>query len=162
MHAAIALAAAAGVLLHILPIAAQAGAPEPIKIGALQIETPWLRATPGGAKVAAGYLRITNTGSEPDRLVGASMPLAGRGDVHEMSMQDGVMHMRPLAQGLTIAPGDSVELRPGGLHLMFLDVKGALKEGDDMQVTLTFEKAGSIPVTFPVGGLGGAPPRAGR
>ncbi len=73
----------------------------------MQIETPWLRATPGGAKVGAGYLRITNTGSEPDRLTGASMPLAGRGEVHEMSMQNGVMHMRALPQGLAIPPGQT-------------------------------------------------------
>ena len=132
-------------------------APAPIKIGTLQIEAPWLRATPGGAKVAAGYLRISNTGSEPDRLIGASTPLASRGEVHEMAMQEGVMHMRPLAQGLTIEPGKNVELRPGGFHLMFHDLKGGFKEGETVDVTLTFEKAGSVMVTFPVGGLGGAP-----
>jgi copper(I)-binding protein len=132
-------------------------APEAIKAGALQIEAPWLRATPGGAKVAAGYLRITNTGSEADRLTGASMPLAPRGEVHEMSMQNGVMRMRELAQGLAISPGKTVELKPGGFHLMFPDLKGPLKEGQAVDVTLTFEKAGSVSVPFPVQGLGGAP-----
>jgi copper(I)-binding protein len=132
-------------------------APAPIKIGTLQIAAPWLRATPGGAKVAAGYLRITNTGSEPDRLISASTPLASRGEVHEMAVQNGVMHMRPLAQGLTIEPGKNVELRPGGFHLMFHDLKGGFKEGETVDVTLTFEKAGSVMVTFPVSGLGGAP-----
>ena len=123
----------------------------------MQIEAPWLRATPGGAKVGAGYLRITNTGSEPDRLLGASMPLAGRGEVHEMALQNGVMHMRGLPQGLTIEPGKSVELKPGGFHLMFLDLKGPLKQGQTVDVTLIFEKAGSVTVPFPVQGLGGAP-----
>lgn len=132
-------------------------APATIKSGALQIEAPWLRATPGGAKVAAGYLRITNTGSEADRLVGASMPLAGRGEVHEMTMQNGVMHMARLAEPLVIAAGKTVELKPGGFHLMFVDLKGALKEGYSVDVTLTFEKAGSVTVPFPVQGLGGAP-----
>jgi copper(I)-binding protein len=132
--------------------------PAPINAGALQIEVPWLRATPGGAKVAAGYLRIINTGREVDRLTGANMPLAGRGEVHEMSMQNGVMRMRPLAEGLIIEPGKTVELRPGGFHLMFHDLKGALKEGQNVEVTLTFEKAGSVTVTFPVQGLGGTPP----
>ncbi len=131
---------------------------QPIKAGALQIEAPWLRATPGGAKVAAGYLRITNTGSEPDRLTGATMPLAGRGEVHEMSMQNGVMKMRGLEGGLTIEPGKSVELKPGGYHLMFLDMKGALKQGETEQVTLTFEKAGSVTVPFPVQGVGAGAP----
>jgi copper(I)-binding protein len=128
----------------------------PIKAGALQIEAPWLRATPGGAKVGAGYLRITNTGSEADRLTGASMPLAARGEVHEMTMQNGVMHMGPLAQGLAIPPGKTVELKQGGFHLMFVDLKGALKQGEKVDVTLTFEKAGSVTVPFPVQGTGGA------
>jgi copper(I)-binding protein len=153
---------AVAALLLFAPATAQAEAPTPVKAGALQIEMPWLRATPGGAKVAAGYLRITNTGSEPDRLLSASMPLAGRGDVHEMSMQGGVMRMRPLAQGLAIEPGKSVELKPGGYHLMFLDMKGALKQGDNVPVTLTFEKAGTVTVTFPVGAIGGAAPMPGN
>jgi copper(I)-binding protein len=153
---------AVAALLLFAPATARAQAPTPVKAGALQIEAPWLRATPGGAKVAAGYLRIINTGSEPDRLLSASMPLAGRGDVHEMSMQGGVMRMRPLAQGLIIEPGKSVELKPGGYHLMFLDMKGALKQGDNVPVTLTFEKAGSATVTFPVGAIGGAAPMPGN
>jgi copper(I)-binding protein len=152
--------AAIGVLCAVLlhgALTPALAAPEAIKAGALQIEAPWLRATPGGAKVAAGYLRITNTGSEADRLTGASMPLAPRGEVHEMSMQNGVMRMRELAQGLAISPGKTVELKPGGFHLMFPDLKGPLKEGQAVDVTLTFEKAGSVSVPFPVQGLGGAP-----
>jgi copper(I)-binding protein len=148
----------AGLLASIVVLNAVAQpAPAPIKAGALQIEAPWLRATPGGAKVGAGYLRITNTGSEADRLTGASMPLSARGEVHEMTMQNGVMHMGPLAQGLAIPPGKTVELKPGGFHLMFLDLKGALQQGEKVDVTLTFEKAGSVTVPFPVQGLGGAP-----
>ena len=138
-------------------IGAAMAQPTPIKAGPLQIEAPWLRATPGGAKVGAGYLRITNTGSEADRLTGASMPLSARGEVHEMTMQNGVMHMAPVAGGVAIPPGKTVELKPGGFHLMFLDLKGALKQGQSLDVTLTFEKAGSVTVPFPVQGLGGAP-----
>ncbi|MEA2858002.1 MAG: periplasmic copper chaperone [Methylobacteriaceae bacterium] len=147
----------AGLAASLLVAVASAQTPTPIKAGALQIEAPWLRATPGGAKVGAGYLRITNTGSEADRLAGASMPLSARGEVHEMTMQNGVMHMGPLAQGLAIPPGKTVELKPGGFHLMFLDLKGSLKQGEKVDVTLTFEKAGSVTVAFPVQGLGGAP-----
>jgi len=131
--------------------------PAPTRAGALQIEAPWLRATPGGAKVGAGYLRITNTGAEADRLTGASMPLSARGEVHEMTMQNGVMHMAAVGGGLLIPPGKTVELKPGGFHLMFLDLKGSLKEGQSVDVTLTFEKAGSVTIPFPVQGLGGAP-----
>src|SRR3954454_22108481 len=86
----------------------------PIKAGALQIEAPWLRATPGGAKVGAGYLRITNTGAEADRLTGASMPLSARGEVHEMTMQNGLMHMAAMAGEVPGPPGKTVELKPGG------------------------------------------------
>ncbi len=125
----------------------------------LRIEAPWLRATPGGAKVAGGYLRVTNVGSEPERLGGARVPFATRVEVHEMSMQDGVMKMRPLAGGLDLPPGATVELKPGGYHLMFMDLKGGLKEGDSVPATLSFEKAGEVPVTFQVGGLGGGPPQ---
>jgi copper(I)-binding protein len=148
----------AGLAASLFVAAAVAGtAQAPIKVGTLQIEAPWLRATPGGAKVAAGYLRITNTGSEADRLLGASMPLATRGEVHEMTMQNGVMHMAPVADGLAIAPEKTVELRPGGFHLMFLELKGPLKEGENVAVTLIFEKAGKVAVPFPVGSLGGPP-----
>jgi periplasmic copper chaperone A len=152
------LCRAAGLLASLIVVAAVAQpAPTPIKAGALQIEAPWLRATPSGAKVAAGYLRITNTGSELDRLTAASMSLAARGEVHEMTMQNGIMHMAPVAGGLAIEPGKTVELKPGGFHVMFLDLKGVLKEGQTIGVTLTFEKAGSVTVPFPVQGLGGAP-----
>ena len=153
-----ALCRIAGLLASFIIVAA-VGQPglAPIKAGALQIEAPWLRATPGGATVGAGYLRITNFGSEADRLTGARMPLAARGEVHEMTMQNGVMHMVAVAAGLAIPPGKTVELKPGGFHLMFLALKGALKQGQTLGVTLTFEKAGSVTVPFPVQGLGGAP-----
>jgi copper(I)-binding protein len=152
------LSPTAGLVTSLFVVAAVAQpATAPIKVGALQIEAPWLRATPGGAKVGAAYLRISNTGTEPDRLIGASMPLAARGNVHEMTMQNGVMHMSAVSGGLAIAPGKSVELKPGGFHLMFLDMNGPLKQGQTVDVTLSFEKAGSVTVPFPVQGLGGAP-----
>lgn len=138
--------------------AAATGAEPPnartVRAGAIVIEAPWTRATPAGAKVAGGYLRITNTGSEPDRLVGVSSPNAGRGEVHEMSMSDGVAKMRPLEAGLLIPPGGNVELKPGGYHLMFLDLRAGLKEKESLRATLTFEKAGPVEVSFPAGGLG--------
>lgn len=122
--------------------------------GTLKIEAPWLRATPGGAKVAGGYLRITNTGREPDRLLGGSLPMAAKAEVHEMSMEGAVMKMRPVEGGLAIGPGQTVELKPGGFHLMFMDLTGGLKEGDGVKGTLTFEKAGTVEVHFHVGGIG--------
>jgi periplasmic copper chaperone A len=140
-------------------IVAKPAAADTVRMGDLTLTAPWLRATPGGAKVAGGYVRITNGGAQPDRLVAASMPLADHGEVHEMSMDGGVMKMRPVDGGLTIPPGGSVELRPGGFHLMFMGLTGALKEGETVSGTLTFERAGTVPVTFRVGGFGaqGAP-----
>jgi periplasmic copper chaperone A len=124
------------------------------KVGALQISQPWSRATPKGASVAGAYLKITNTGTAPDRLVGGSSPIAGRFEVHEMGMNNGVMKMRPLKDGLEIKPGASVELKPGSYHIMLLDLKQPLQKGDHVKGTLTFEKAGSIDVDYTVVGIG--------
>ncbi|MCJ2063768.1 DUF1775 domain-containing protein [Methylobacterium sp. J-088] len=130
----------------------------PIKAGDLTIETPWLRATPNGAKVAGGYVRITNTGSTPDVLTGAAVPFAKSGDIHSMSMEGGVMKMAPVSEGLTIKPGETVELKPGGYHLMFEGLTGAPKAGDTVAGTLTFQRAGTVPVTFSVAPIGAAAP----
>lgn len=120
----------------------------------LTVTAPWLRATPRNASVAGGYATITNNGTAPDRLLGASLPIAPEGQVHAMSMTNGVMHMGRLDQGLAIAPGATVRLTPGGDHLMFLNPKAPLKEGDTVKGSLRFEKAGTIAVTFAVAGIG--------
>ncbi|MCJ2068030.1 DUF1775 domain-containing protein [Methylobacterium sp. J-030] len=130
----------------------------PIKAGDLTIETPWLRATPNGAKVAGGYVRITNTGSAPDVLTGATVPFAKSGDIHSMSMEGGIMKMAPVSGGLTIKPGETVELKPGGFHLMFEDLTGAPKAGETVAGTLTFQRAGTVPVTFSVAPIGASAP----
>lgn len=133
-----------------------------VKAGDLVIEGAWARATPGGAKVAGGYLRVRNEGAQADRLVGTAIPLAKRGEVHEMSTEGGIMRMRPLENGIPIPPGGTVELKPGGLHLMFLDLEGGLKEGQTIAGTVTFERAGTVPVAFRVGGIGAQGPGAGE
>ncbi len=120
------------------------------KAGALNIGHPWSRATPAGAKVGGGYLTIENTGSAPDRLVSISVPFAARSEVHEMSMNNGVMTMRPLDNGVDLPPGGKVEFKPGGYHIMFMDLKQPLKQGDMMKGTLTFEKDGAVDVEFKV------------
>jgi copper(I)-binding protein len=136
------------------PAAPQHTPAQAVTVGNLVIEQPWIRATPGGAKVAGGYLRITNRGSEPDRLVGVSIPLAERGEVHELIREGEVMKMQPVQGGIEIKPGQTVELKPGGYHLMFLDLKAGAKEGDAVPGSLSFEKAGTAQVTFPVAGMG--------
>lgn len=134
--------------------ASAAPASAQVKAGTLTVEQPWSRVTPTGAKVAGGYVRITNTGSASDRLVGGTFPLADRVEVHEMSMQDNVMRMKPVEGGLEIKPGATVELKPGSYHLMFMELKEPLKEGQMLKGTLVFEKAGTVEVEYTVRAMG--------
>jgi hypothetical protein len=136
--------------------ASAAASSDTFKVGDITVASPWTRATPGGAKVAGGYLNISNNGAAADKLVGGATDIAGRVEVHEMSMNNGVMQMRPLDAGLELKAGQTVELKPGGHHVMFLDLKRQLKEGDTVNATLQFEKAGKVDVTFKVGPVGGA------
>src|SRR5580692_7673323 len=129
-----------------------------VKAGDLVITQAWSRATPGGAKIGGGYLTIANKGSAPDRLIHCSGDVAGKIEVHEMSMKNGVMTMRPLDNGLTIEPGKTVKLAPGGFHLMLFDLKSPLKQGDKVPVTLEFEKAGKVMISLDVGSLGAQGP----
>jgi copper(I)-binding protein len=132
-----------------------------VKAGDLVITQAWSRATPGGAKIGGGYLTIENKGSAPDRLIGGSADIAGKVEVHEMTMNNGVMTMRPLDKGLTIEPGKTVKLAPGGYHLMMFDLKAPLKQGDKLPVTLEFEKAGKVTVSLEVQGVGAQAPAGG-
>ena len=106
-------------------------------------------------------MTITNTGSEPDRLIGGSLPQAGKFEVHEMRMDNNVMTMRPITGGLEIKPGQTVTLAPGGYHVMFMQLKEPLKEGEVLKGDLVFEKAGTVPVEYKVGAIAaGAMPGA--
>src|SRR5476649_307499 len=138
-------------------LAAPARAQE-VKAGDLTITHAWSRATPGGAKVAGGYLTIENKGSTADRLIGGSGDVTDLIEVHEMTTSNGVMTMRPLDKGLTIDPGKTVKLAPGGYHLMMFDLKNPLKQGDKVPVTLEFEKAGKVQISLDVQGIGAQGP----
>lgn len=143
----------------VLRIAAEAGEAaqaDAATAGTLAIEDAWTRATAEGAKVGAGYLTIRNTGTAPDTLVAVEAPFAGRGEIHEMSLtDDGVMRMRALAAGVEIPAGGSVTLKPGGMHLMFLDLKEPLVAGASVPVKLTFKSGAVAEITLPVRPLGG-------
>jgi len=131
---------------------------EDVKAGDLVISQAWTRATPGGAKTGGGFLTIENKGSAADRLVSASADVAGKVEVHEMAVNDGVMKMRPIEGGLAIEPGKTVKLAPGGYHLMMMNLKNPLKQGEKLPVTLQFEKAGKVTVTLDVEGVGAKGP----
>ena len=128
------------------------------KAGDLVITQAWSRATPGGAKIAGGYLTIENKGATPDRLISGSGDIAGKVEIHEMAMNNGVMTMRPLDKGLTIEPGKTVKLAPGGYHLMLMDLKNPLKQGEKVPLTLEFEKAGKVTLSLDVEGVGAQAP----
>ena len=131
-----------------------------VKAGDLVITQAWSRATPGGAKIGGGYLTIENKGSTADRLIGGSADVANKLEVHEMAVNNGVMTMRPLDKGLSIEPGKTVKLAPGGDHLMLFDLKSPLKQGDKVPVTLEFEKAGKVKLSLDVQGIGAQGPAA--
>jgi len=114
-----------------------------------------VRATPPGAKVAGAFMNIENQGKEADRLVAASSPVAGFVEIHEMTMDGGLMKMRAV-KGIDLKPGATVELRPGGYHVMLEDLKQPLKQGDQIPVLLTFEKAGVVEVKVHVEAMGAA------
>jgi copper(I)-binding protein len=128
---------------------ASCNAPSNSQAPALAIEQAWAAPTPAGVDVSAGYLSIVNGTAAEDRLLGATSPRAERIELHEMSIDGAVMRMRGV-DTLTIAPGEHVELGPGGMHLMFYGVTEPFTEGQDIPVQLTFETAGPVNVTLPV------------
>ena len=154
-------------VLHVIACAALFGLlgasayAQEVKAGDLVITQAWSRATPSGAKIAGGYLTIENKGTAADRLVGGSGNIAGKVEVHEMAVNNGVMTMRPLDKGLAIEPGKTVKLAPGGYHLMMFDLKGPFKQGEKVPVTLEFEKAGKVTLSLDVQGVGAQAPASG-
>jgi periplasmic copper chaperone A len=140
-----------------LSLAAATAHARDYKAGSLDIADPWSRATPKGASVAAGYMKITNTGAAPDRLISGSSDAAPTFEVHEMTMDNGVAKMRPVKGGLEIKPGETVELKPGSFHVMFVGLKKPLSAGDQIKATLVFEKAGTVNVEYDVRAMGADP-----
>ncbi|GAA4784319.1 copper chaperone PCu(A)C [Lysobacter hankyongensis] len=127
---------------------------------ALMIEAPWTRATPPQAPVAGGFLTIRNNGRRADHLLSATSPDAERVEIHEMRMDGDMMRMRRLDDGLAIAPNATLELKPGGYHLMFIKPTHPFVAGETVTATLRFEHGGMREVRFEVRPLGsGAPPK---
>ena len=124
------------------------------KVGSLVLTHPWTRATPPGSEVAAAYVKISNTGDAPDRLIGVSSPTAEMGEIHEMKMEGDVMQMRKLEGGLEIAPGATVELKPGSFHGMLMKLKESFVKDGAVKATFTFEKAGAVEVELVVEEMG--------
>jgi periplasmic copper chaperone A len=137
-------------LIAVAPAAfAQGGATSTITV-----EQPWARATPAGATTGAVYMMLANKAPTADRLTAASSDVAGKVQIHEMAVVDGIMKMRQLANGLAIPAGGSVTLKPGGYHVMLIGLKKQLIAGQTLPLTLTFAKAGNISITVPIQAIG--------
>jgi periplasmic copper chaperone A len=145
------LCATAVLIVALAPASAHEGS----KAG-VTVAHPWARATPGGSTISAAYLELKSEAGVVDRLIGASSPAAGRVEIHRHIMEGEVMKMRRV-DSVSVPTGASHLLAPSGDHLMLLDLKAPLKEGDMVALTLTFEKAGPITVEAtvePVGAMG--------
>lgn len=118
--------------------------------GGIAIKDAYTRATPTGATTTGAFMVITNGGTQPDRLISAASPAAGTVELHETITEGGIMKMQAHPEGWEIPAGGSLQLAPGGKHIMLIDVGAPLKEGDTVEITLTFEKAGAIKIQAPV------------
>lgn len=130
---------------------------------AVKVENPWARPTVQGQAGGGGFLRLVG-GAANDRLVAASSEMAGRVELHTMKMEGDVMRMRQV-DAIEVPAGKNVDLAPGGLHLMFMDLKAPLKTGTSFPMTLRFEKAGEVQVSVKVqptasGAIGAGPAAA--
>jgi len=119
----------------------------------IQVDNAWARATPGRSTESVVYLKITNTGAASDRLIGASTPISAAASLHESKLEKGIMKMRAV-DAVAVAPGEAVELKPNGEHVMLTGLKQPLKQGDSFPLTLMFEKAGDVAVTVKVERVG--------
>lgn len=132
-------------LLSTLPLHADDPAATPLKITEV-----WTRPTAAGAGTGVGFLRIRNTGTTPERLLGASSERAGTVELHQLVEHDGVVGMRPLVDGLVIPAGGELRLAPSGAHLMLFDLRAPLTAGERVPLRLRFEHAGTVPVALHV------------
>lgn len=149
---ALALALAFGAGAHAEGAKATANSASSASTGSLHVENGWMRATAPGQSVGGGFLTVNNQGAD-DRLVGASSPASASVELHTMSMDNNVMRMREV-NDIEVPSGKKLELQPGGLHLMFIDLKAPLKAGETVPLNLRFEKAGEVSVSLRVEAMG--------
>jgi periplasmic copper chaperone A len=130
------------------------------KVGSLQITQPWARATPHGAAAGAAYMTVTNTGKTAARLSCVSSDASAKCQIHQMTMEGGVMKMRPVPGGLQIKPGETVTLKPGGYHVMLVGLKAPLQKGKTVEATLKVDTGATAQVEFPIAAIGAPAPGA--
>lgn len=142
----------------LLALSASAWAQTPASV---DVKDAWVRATVAQQKSTGAFMQLNARADT--RLVGVQSPIAGVAELHEMAMENDVMKMRAVTAGLALPAGQMVELKPGGYHLMLMDLKGPVKAGDVVPVTLVFEGKDGQRSTLhvkatarPLGGAAGA------
>lgn len=154
----IARGAAATFAVAVAQIAVTAARAADYDVGSIHISQPWARATPKGAASGAAYMTITNNGKTPDKVNCVSSDASAECQIHSMTMDNGVMQMRPVEGGLEIKPGETVTLKPGGFHMMLVNLKHPLEQGNSVKATLKFDNAGTVDVDYPIAAIGAAAP----
>jgi copper(I)-binding protein len=142
------------------PLATVPAAAADLDLGSIHIAQPWARATPKGATSGAAYMTITNNGKTSDRVSCVSSDASAQCQIHSMTMDGGVMKMRPVEGGLEIKPGETVVLKPASFHVMLLDLKAPLEQGSTVKATLKFDNAGTVDVEYPISAIGAPAPGA--
>lgn len=137
-------------LSAVASLAASAAMAHGYRSGALSIQQPWSRETAVGQAVGGGFLTIANSSARDDRLLSGTSPVAAEVQLHTMTLDGGVMRMRQVTDGIAVPAKGSVELKPGGYHIMFMGLKRQLRQGERFPVTLRFQRAGSVAVQFAV------------
>lgn len=140
-------------LLLVTLLAATALSAHDYSSGHVQIDHPWSRPTPPGVTMGVGYMVINNHGDQAATLVSASSPRAGHVSIHQSKMEDGVMRMLALKDGLVIPAGESVALEPSGYHLMLEQLNSALVADERVPLTLSFDGGRKIEVELTVGDM---------
>ncbi len=151
---------AAGLALALAQLSTAPAQAADYDIGSIHITQPWARATPKGASSGAAYMTITNNGKTPDRVNCVSSDASAECLIHSMTMEGGVMKMRPVEGGLEIKPGETVTLKPSGFHVMLVNLKHPLQAGNMVKATLKFENTGIIDVEYPIAAIGATAPGA--
>ena len=146
----------AGLALAVAQFPAAGAQAADYNVGAIHITQPWARATPKGASTGAAYMTITNNGTAPDRVSCVSSDASTECQIHVMAMENGVMKMRPVANGLEIKPGETVTFKPSSLHLMLVKLEHPLDQGGTVKATLKFDNAGIVDVEYPIAAIGAA------
>jgi periplasmic copper chaperone A len=124
-------------------------------VGDITVSNGWAKATLPGQPAGGGFVTLANKGATADALISVTSPVSSNVQIHEMSMDSDVMKMRELINGLAIPAGATVEMKPGGFHIMFMDLKEAFKEDKIVKVTLKFTRAGEVTLDLPVNPIEG-------